>query len=475
MQIGLTATPRRLVISGQSKEAPADDSVTADNLAYFGEPVYEYDMAQGIEDGYLAACEVVRRDIYLDHKPAAERDTGIARADLDGKAVRDANTGEAVDAARIRDVYNAPTFEDEIVLPDRVAAMATDLFEHLLATGGPEQKTIIFCARDRHADDVAAAMNNQYAAWCAQHGRKPVDDYAFKCTAEFGKDSLPDLRGASRHHMIATTVDLLTTGVDVPCVRNIVFFKYVRSPIAFYQMVGRGTRIDAPTNKLMFRVYDYTDATRLFGRDFTTRPADPKPRPVPPPPPPPPPIEVEGFEVVVSDAGRCIVTQQDGRAVLITLDEYKERLAKRLVEEAPDLDAFRAKWITPQERRELLLRLPDAGRSAILVRALDGMAAFDLYDVLADLGYGMNPLTRERRAEAFGYKHQAWLATLPPDTAATVKALAAQFVAGGTEGLENPHVFNTPAVRQAGGLPALRAAGEPADVLRDTKGRIFAA
>jgi type I restriction enzyme R subunit len=48
-------------------------------------------------------------------------------------------------------------------MPERVAQMSRDLFDYLLATGGPEQKTIIFCARDRHADDVAAAMNNLYA------------------------------------------------------------------------------------------------------------------------------------------------------------------------------------------------------------------------------------------------------------------------------------------------------------------------
>ncbi|MDD2455712.1 MAG: helicase-related protein, partial [Kiritimatiellae bacterium] len=95
------------------------------------------------------------------------------------------------------------------------------------------------------------------------------DSYAFKCTAaSSGNDQLPDLRAATRSHFIATTVDLLSTGVDVPCVRNIVFFKYLKSPISFYQMVGRGTRIDAPTNKPMFRVYDYTDASRLFGEGF---------------------------------------------------------------------------------------------------------------------------------------------------------------------------------------------------------------
>ena len=64
---------------------------------------------------------------------------------------------------------------------------------------------------------------------------------------------------------------------DVPCVRNIVFFKYVRSPIAFYQMIGRGTRLDPPSEKLMFRVYDYTDATRLFGEEFKNKFRPPAP------------------------------------------------------------------------------------------------------------------------------------------------------------------------------------------------------
>src|SRR5207253_6012270 len=139
--------------------------------------------------------------------------------------------------------------------------------------------TIIFCAGDRHADDVAIGMNNLYAVWCEQQGKIPLGNYAFKCTAASnGGDYLPDLRAGSRHHFVATTVDLLTTGVDVPVVRNVVFFKYVHSPIAFYQMIGRGTRLDAPTGKLMFRVYDYTDATRLFGEAFITKAMPPRKR-----------------------------------------------------------------------------------------------------------------------------------------------------------------------------------------------------
>jgi len=179
-------------------------------------------------------------------------------------------------------------------------------------------------------------MNNLYAHWCAANGRPRLDYYAFKCTAaSSGNDQLPDLRASSRSHFVATTVDLLTTGVDVPCVRNIVFFKYLKSPISFYQMVGRGTRIDAPTGKLMFRVYYYTDATRLFGEQFITKPprsSGDGSEPEPPQPSEEPTISVEGFEVHITHAGRFIVADVDGRAMPVPVEEYRARLAARLVQ-----------------------------------------------------------------------------------------------------------------------------------------------
>src|SRR3972149_1191333 len=103
------------------------------------------------------------------------------------------------------------------------------------------------------------------------------------------------------------------------------------------------------------------------------------------------------------------------------------------------------------------------------------MNGYDLYDVLGELGYGLNPRTRVERADAFNYKHAAWLADMPNKAARTIQALAAQFARSGTEGLENPRIFETPEVTRAGGLPALKTLGRPADVLLDTKHRIFAA
>ena len=473
VQIGLTATPRQLECKEETAEARQDVEITANNIAYFGEPTYEYDIAQAIEDGYLAACEIRKGRVNLD-------DTGITIDEIMVRTPVDAVTGALLVREQVEDHYGRTEFEDRILLPDRVLAMCRDLFYYLLETGGPEQKTIIFCARDRHADDVAVCMNNLYARWCADNGKQRLDPYAFKCTAaSSGNDQLPDLRASSRSHFIATTVDLLTTGVDVPCVRNIVFFKYLKSPISFYQMVGRGTRIDPPTGKLMFRVYDYTDATRLFGEGFITKPPrtggdGPGPDPLPPPPPDPT-VSVEGFDVHITDAGRFIVTDVDGRAMPVPIDEYKARLAARLVQEVHTLADFRSRWIDPPSRQELIETLVTSGYSPTVVRMVDDRQDYDLYDVLAELGWGMNPRTRRDRTMAFTYKHEDWINALPRPAAATIRAIASQFERGGTEGLENPQIFQTPEVKAAGGLTALQAAGDARDLLIETKTRMFAA
>jgi type I restriction enzyme R subunit len=315
VQIGLTATPREFDYTEDSPASRDDEQVSADNYRYFGEPAYEYSMGQGIEDGWLAAMEIIRNDIFLDQQAEDERRTGVIQEDLEGKDIRDAVTGAPMMIGETRSRYEASGFEARLMIPERVKEMCANLFDYLVSTGHPEQKTIIFCARDRHADDVANEMNNLYADWCTATGNQRVQDYAFKCTAESGSDYLADLKSATRHHFIATTVDLLTTGVDVPPVCNIVFFRYVSSPIAFHQMVGRGTRLHPPTNKLMFRVYDYTNATRLFGEDFRTKFTKQEGKPAdmvgvvdrelesf---------VRVEGFDVRISNAGTYIMTTND--------------------------------------------------------------------------------------------------------------------------------------------------------------------
>jgi type I restriction enzyme R subunit len=179
--------------------------------------------------------------------------------------------------------------------------------------------------------------------------------------------------------------------------------------------------------------------------------------------------------VRITEAGRYIVTTVDGRAMPVTVEEYKQQLAATVIEAAPTLDDFRTHWISPSERGDLLAALPDAGRSPSLVRALDDMAAYDLYDVLGSLAYGMKAQTRSDRVRAFDYKNATWLRALPLSAAATLRALVGQFTADGTEALENRYVFQVPEVARAGGLAALRGMGEPSIVLTETKKRMFAA
>jgi type I restriction enzyme R subunit len=154
VQIGLTATPRQLITTEDTPEAKADKELTADNLAYFGEPVYEYEIAQAMEDGYLAACDIKLALVDLDAR-------GLSAAEIIQRNPTDANTGRLLTPQEVADRYNASNFEKQVILPDRVKAMCRDLFVQMIANVihlrpdgtllGPRQKTIIFCATDRHA------------------------------------------------------------------------------------------------------------------------------------------------------------------------------------------------------------------------------------------------------------------------------------------------------------------------------------
>jgi type I restriction enzyme R subunit len=95
VQIGLTATPRQIDTHEGTDEARVDAQVTADNLKYFGEPVYEYGLAQAMEDGYLAACEIQMAQVDLDA-------TGLTAADIVLRNPRNANTGQPLTAAENR-------------------------------------------------------------------------------------------------------------------------------------------------------------------------------------------------------------------------------------------------------------------------------------------------------------------------------------------------------------------------------------
>src|SRR2546423_14381325 len=163
------------------------------------------------------------------------------------------------EGADLRDSYKTPQFEREITLPDRTKILVEHL-AGLLRRFGPSEKTMVFCVDMDHARLVARLLQNEFS-------HLGYVDYAVPIISEEGdaKVWLERFQDSDRKTpVIATTAELLSTGVDVPSCRNIVFMKTISSPLLFKQIIGRGSRIDTITDKEWFRIIDYTDATRLF-------------------------------------------------------------------------------------------------------------------------------------------------------------------------------------------------------------------
>lgn len=478
IHIGLTATPRKLEESNHT--SAEDHDITANNRQYFGEPVYEYTLIQAQEDGYLAACEIVKRKASIDSAT-------FTKADILKAGVRDIKTGLPLMADDLtKNEYTGKDFDDELFIDLRTPKMCADLFALLCENGGPEQKAIIFCTREIHADRVAQHMNNLYVRWCREHNQTPKDHYAFKCMGGVnnGADMIEPMRGSGERAFIACTVDLLEAGVDIERLNAVVFFRYLQSPIKFYQMVGRGTRIHEETQKYKFWLYDYTDVTSLFGTDFITKP----PRPggggkgggdgddgdgdggrydgpaVP---------VMGGQSVVINAQGRFILSRREGRDTPIPVDEYRREVMQRVVSEAHNLDDFRALWIAAQKRRQLIDHLLGDNFSPEVIREMDQMTDFDLYDFFGHHGYHARALKRPERGELFISQHQGWFSGMEPKAATVLQSLGHQFAQGGTDALESPSLWDVPEIKVAGGLNALRGLGAPAQVMHEAKARLF--
>jgi type I restriction enzyme R subunit len=475
IHIGLTATPRQLRES--SRATAEDQEITANNHTYFGEPAYEYTLIQAQEDGYLAACEIIKRKADIDKRI-------FTKAEILAAGVKDIRTGKPLTEADLtKDQYTGNDFDDELFIELRTPKMCEDLFALLCQNGGPEQKVIIFCNREIHADRVAMHMNNLYARWCRENNRNPKDHYAFKCMGgpNNGADMIEPMRGSGERAFIACTVDLLETGVDIERLNAVVFFRYLQSPIKFYQMVGRGTRIHEETKKYKFWLYDYTDVTDLFGTDFITGPTGPRgggggidgPEPPEPPMKPPKVAEIGGQWVNITPQGRFIVANRDGRETPIPVDEYRREMIQRVLSEAHDLNEFRQLWIETQKRRQLIDHLMGDNFSPELIRDVDQMTDFDLYDFFGHHGYRARALKRVERGDLYISANRPWFAGMDPNAAAVLTGLGRQFARGGTDALETPALWAVPEIERAGGLNALRPLGQPAQVIYEAKGRLF--
>ncbi|GFM33723.1 type I restriction-modification system endonuclease [Desulfovibrio subterraneus] len=240
VRIGLTATP------------------ALHTTDLFGKPVYTYSYRQAVIDGYL-----------VDHEPPIRIVTELAEDGITWKAgqdidIFDAHSGE-VDTWNLEDEVSVEIdeFNKRVITEPFNKVVCGQLAKHLDPT--LDGKTLIFCATDSHADMVVDLLKQ---AFVSEYG-EVEDDAVIKITGNSDKP-LQLIRCFKNERLpnVVVTVDLLTTGIDVPEICNLVFLRRVRSRILYEQMLGRATRLCDDIGKEWFRIFDAVDLYSAL-QDYT--------------------------------------------------------------------------------------------------------------------------------------------------------------------------------------------------------------
>jgi type I restriction enzyme R subunit len=220
-QMGMTATPKRT------------DNV--DTYNYFGEPIYEYSLKEGINDGFLTPYKVKRIQTNIDEL-VIDDDVTIISGEKD------------------KDLYEVKDFDRTIIVPERIDLISKEILNQI----SPYDKTIVFCVDQEHAARVRDAIN--------AHKTVSEADYCVRVTSnegDIGRRYLERFQDNDKTiPTILTSSQMLTTGVDAKNVRNIVLLRNIGSITEFKQIIGRGTRVF--DGKDYFTILDFTGATNLF-------------------------------------------------------------------------------------------------------------------------------------------------------------------------------------------------------------------
>lgn len=384
VHIGMTATPK--------------ETEYVSNATYFGAPVYTYSLKQGIEDGFLAPYKVIRIDIDRD---------------IEGWTPPPGTVDDLGNAVEERE-YNQKDMDRILILNQRTKLVAERVMQLLRATD-PMAKTIVFCEDIDHAERMRKAIVNA-AGDLARDNSK----YVMRITGDSveGKAELDRFIDPEEPYpVIATTSQLLSTGVDTKTCKLIVLDRTINSMTMFKQIIGRGSRIDEDNNKYFYTIMDFKKATELFrDPDFDGEPVviyepDPDDDPVPPDPDPEPGDEGEGQEgpedppgvtkIRISGVDARIIAERveyigpDGN--LIT-ESYREFARKQITSEYASLDDFIRKWQASDRKKAIIDELEEYG--IVLSNLADEVGKdFGDFDLLCHVAYGQPPLTRRERAE----------------------------------------------------------------------------
>lgn len=401
--IGLTATPK--------------ETNEVSNIEYFGEPVYTYSLKQGIDDGFLAPYRVVRVNLNVDAEGWRPEQ---GKKDKDGNEVEDR-------------VYNRKDFDRTLVIEERTQAVARKLSEFM---NGYDRfaKTIVFCSDIDHAERMRTALSNLNSDLVAKNHK-----YIMQITGDNdeGKRELDNfINPEERYPVIATTSELMTTGVDAQTCKIIVLDSEIKSMTKFKQVVGRGTRINEEFGKLYFTILDFRNVTDLFADpEFDGDPIRVKPvsedtdlstildeeendtSPII--------DEISGEEIVIEPKirnpelqspttkvneprqkvyvngvdvsvliSREMYLDNDGKPITTSLKDHTKELIKG---QFASLDDFLNKWNNTDKKEVIIEELEEQG---VLVDALRNAVnrEVDLFDLVCHVAFEQPPLTRKERA-----------------------------------------------------------------------------
>ncbi|MFO1388366.1 type I restriction-modification system endonuclease [Cellvibrio sp.] len=232
VKIGLTATPAK------------------HTTEIFGKPVYTYSYREAVADDWL-----------IDHEPPIRYQTLLSKNGIKfdkGETVSAINTltGE-IESAELDDEinYDVESFNRAVITEGFNKVICEQLAKELDPFG--DEKTMIFCATDLHADMVKRLLDEAFKEiYNGSYNEAAVR----KITGKSDKvDQLIRNYKNERYPSIAITVDLLTTGIDVPKICHLVFLRRVKSRILYEQMIGRATRRCDEIGKTVFKIYDPVD------------------------------------------------------------------------------------------------------------------------------------------------------------------------------------------------------------------------
>lgn len=221
----------------------------------FGEPVYTYSYREAVIDGWL-----------VDHDPPYKINTDFIQNKAKFKrgekiAVYDPNTNELVNGAVLDDEldFDVSEFNRQIVLPNHTLKVLSEIAGYL----NPEskEKTLIFAVNDAHADQIVDTLRKIYERYGVSN--EAIMKITGKTAGGNKKKILQVIKKYKndQYPNIAVTVDLLTTGIDVESICNLVFMRKINSRILFEQMLGRATRLCPEIGKTHFNIFD---AARVY-------------------------------------------------------------------------------------------------------------------------------------------------------------------------------------------------------------------